>query len=67
MAEISEKQRALRKKHKTEDIKVIFRVTKEQKAKLVDLVEFHNTDLSAFCRKFIDIAWAAKLRGDALK
>jgi hypothetical protein len=65
MAEISEKQRALRKKHKDPgSIKVIFRCDATRKARLDELVEYHNTDMSAFCRKFIDIAWAAKERGE---
>jgi hypothetical protein len=61
MAEISEKQRLLRKKHKDpDDIKVIFRCDATRKARLDELVEYHNTDMSEFCRRFIDIAWAAK-------
>ena len=61
MSEISERQRALRKKHKNpDDIKVIFRCTAAQKARLDELVEYYNTDMSNFCRKFIEVAWKAK-------
>jgi hypothetical protein len=58
MGEISEKERELRRKHKDpDDIKVIFRCDATRKARLDILVGALGTDMSEFCRSFIDLAW----------